>query len=353
MHRTDHPIEPAEMMAYLDGELPLQRAVIAAAHLERCAECQALAADLRAVSQTLLSWQVEPSEAAAPVPPVVSRRTWRHRFHMRPWAWGLVTAGVLVLLVASPVLRHSAQPAPEQARMAEFERPAPSPPAQEPPAAAATAPMVARTAALNLATREFDRARAAIDQVLQRHHGYLGSLNITTPAGDPRSLTATLRVPAADLTATLDELKKLGRVESEQQSGEEVTEQFVDLEARLSNAHHTEQRLTDILRERTGKLSDVLDVEKELDRVRGEIEQMDGEKKALLKRVDFATVNLTVSEAGQASGRIGGAAVSGWRNMVASLVAVAQFAAATGPTVLVWGLLLFLPMRFAWKRWRS
>lgn len=354
MQKNTHPIEPAEMMAYLDGELPIHRAASAAAHLERCSECQALAADMRAVSQSLLSWQVESSDAAAPSTPVVIRGTWRDRLRMRPWAWGLVTAGVLMLLVANPFV-HQRMGSPVSLALSEQARPEPSSPPAQNDVLAPSAPMIARTAALTLATREFDRARAVIDAVIERHHGYLGSLNITAPAGEPRSLTATLRVPAADLAPALDELKKLGRVESEQQSGEEVGEQYVDLEARLTNARHTEERLTDILRDRTGRLSDVLDVEKELDRVRGEIERMDGEKKALLKRVDFATVNLTLSEAGSgaASNRVGSAAVSGWLNMVASLVAVTRFVAATGPTVLVWALLLFFPVRYAWKRWRS
>ncbi len=212
--------------------------------------------------------------------------------------------------------------------------------------------MVARTASINVTTREFDRARPAIDGILQRHRGYLASLNVAAPAGEPRSLNATLRVPAAELAVAIDELKKLGRVESEQQNGEEVTEKYVDLEARLSNAHNTEQRLTGILRERTGKLSDVLEVEKELDRVRGEIEHMDGEKKALAKRVDFATVSMMVSELGSASGRIGASAAEGWRTMIASFVAVALFLAGTAPTILVWAAVLFLPARFAWRHWR-
>src|ERR1700722_9614902 len=99
MQKTSHPIQPGEIMAYLDGELSVDRAASAAAHLERCGECQALAADMRAVSQSLWSWQVESNDSlACPEPPVVTRRKWV----MPPWAWGLATAGVLVLLVAVP-----------------------------------------------------------------------------------------------------------------------------------------------------------------------------------------------------------------------------------------------------------
>jgi len=151
--------------------------------------------------------------------------------------------------------------------------------------------MIARDAALTLTTKEFDKARTGLEEILKRHNGYMGELKVTAPADSGRALTATLRIPAAQLDAAMAELKKLGRVEDESQGGEEVTQQYVDLEARLVNGRHTEQRLTDILRQRTGKLQDVLKVELEIDRVRGEIEQMQAEKKELSKRVAFATLN--------------------------------------------------------------
>src|SRR5207245_1292180 len=63
MNGSTHPVEQEEVMAYLDGELPADRAAGVAAHLDGCAECRALAADLRGVSQQLSAWQVEPSPA--------------------------------------------------------------------------------------------------------------------------------------------------------------------------------------------------------------------------------------------------------------------------------------------------
>jgi hypothetical protein len=376
MQKSGHAMEPAEIMAYLDGELPGNRAALAAAHLERCSECQALAGDLRTVQLGLLSWQVDP--LAAPIAPVLhaamaeraSRPGWRERIALRPWMWVLISAGAVALVVGNLQLRQRQMAS--MALMDQMNRQEATPQAQAKLRYAkpdeqvfvlpSSAPMVARTAALKLTAAELDRARAAMDGILKRHNGYLGSLNISAPTGAPRSLIATLRVPAGDLAAALVDLRQLGRVDSEQQNSEEVTEQFIDLEGRLANARNTEQRLTVILRERTGKLSDVLDVEKELDRVRGEIEQMDGEKKGLIKRVDYATVDLTVMEAYQARlemvpdstwSRIRNASVEGYRNMVAGLVAVALFLAATLPTVLLWTALLFFPARYAWRKWHT
>ena len=64
MSTRNHPIEQEELMAYLDGELATNRAVAAAAHLEHCAECQELAADLRKLSQEMVAWEVEQLESS-------------------------------------------------------------------------------------------------------------------------------------------------------------------------------------------------------------------------------------------------------------------------------------------------
>ena len=75
MNKIIHPIEPEELMAYLDGELTTDRATAAAAHLGECAECQNLVAELRSVSQNLKTWKVE----AAGVSDVISSRKCAHR----------------------------------------------------------------------------------------------------------------------------------------------------------------------------------------------------------------------------------------------------------------------------------
>jgi len=367
MAKTNHPVEPEELMAYLDGELPPDRAVSAAAHLERCPECQRLAGDLQGVSRKLMAWQVAPSSTG--IAPRVSAAL-AERTHERPgtrrvplWAWGLAAAALcLGLLVIGPIHR-AASPRPQ---LADFDRRDMLPQVQGmavPPARprAAGSPMIARTAGLTLVVADFDGARASVESILSRHHGYFGDLNVTVPAGAGRTLSAILRVPADQLEAILVELRKLGRVEAESQNGEEVTSQYVDLEARLANARNTAQRLTGLLRERTGKLADVLAVETELDRVRGEIESMEAQRKSLSTRVDFASVNLTLTENYKAQlqplpdstwNRLRNAAIQGYRSMADSVVSALLFLISAGPSLVLWGALLFLPARFAWRKWR-
>jgi hypothetical protein len=222
-------------------------------------------------------------------------------------------------------------------------------------------PMIVRTAGVTLTTRDFEQVRAGLDDILRRHRGYVGELNISTPAGVGRTLTATLRVPADQLDATLAEVRKLGRVEAESQSGQEITAQYVDLEARLSNSRNTERRLVDLLQQRTGKLADVLAVETELSRVRGEIESMESQRKSLAKQVDFATLNATVNEDYKAqlqvvppstSTQFRNAAVDGYRSMVDGIVGVAVFLFSYGPSLLLWCAVLFFPVRFFWRKLR-
>src|SRR5215467_13373793 len=95
-----HPLEAEELMAYLDGELPADRAATALAHLQQCRDCQILADDFRRISQQMLSWEVAPldsqfgaamasaleeiqKEPQKTATPVISK----NRFLIRRWYW--------------------------------------------------------------------------------------------------------------------------------------------------------------------------------------------------------------------------------------------------------------------------
>jgi hypothetical protein len=225
----------------------------------------------------------------------------------------------------------------------------------------APGPMIARTVSLAILVKDFDSSRASLDAILARHNGYSANLAVNTPQGAARTIQASLRIPAPQLSAALAELKSLGRVEEETQNGEEVTQQHADLVARLKNSRETEQRLQAILTQRTGKISDVLEVEQEIARVRGEIEQMEAEQKNLEHRVDFAAIDLKLSEEYKAkldspapaiSTLIHNAAVNGYRNVADTLLSIILFFAEYGPVLAFWLLLFSIPAWLVWRRWR-
>jgi hypothetical protein len=226
---------------------------------------------------------------------------------------------------------------------------------------ASTAPMSARTASLSIVVKNFASVEAAVKAVVSRHSGYIGELNTSTPPDAAKTFSATLRVPSAQLEPALAEMKQLGRANQESQAGEEVTKQYVDLAARLKNSRATEERLLAVLRNNTGKVKDVLEVENEISRVRGEIEGMEADQRALQSRIDFATITLSVTEEYKASlngapsstgTRLHNAFVTGYHSVVENVIGLLAWLLEAGPTLLLWAGLLFFPIRWAWRRVR-
>jgi len=417
MEPTTHAFHREEVMAYLDGELAPERATAVAAHLEQCGECRELAASLRSLSRQMTDWQVEAipttveqkvmrataldrdAKAGAPREKVPAPN--RRAVRWLVWGSALSAAALLLLMFNLPVLHRSREAAEMAAQMAKertaltmppataapapmnqtavLDREARSAPAQrnmktlsanelalrKDQATAATAgatakakepgPMIVRRASVALLTKEFDAARAALENLVKARQGYFGELNVTSPNGAGRTLAATVRVPAGQLDAVLVELRKLGRVEQENQSADDVTRQYVDLTARLANARETEKRLVEILRERTGRVSDVLEVEQQIARTRQQIEQMDAERKTLDNQVQYASVDLRITEeykqsletpAPSLGTRINNAAVEGFRDAAEMVIGLLLWLLGAGPSLLVLVALL------GWPAWR-
>jgi hypothetical protein len=223
------------------------------------------------------------------------------------------------------------------------------------------APMIARTAALTILVKNLAAARASLDTMVAKHNGYGASLVMDTPESGQRQFRASLRIPADQFAQALADLKALGRTLNETQSGEEVTQQHSDLVARLQNSRETEQRLRAILEQRTGKIEDVLQVEEEIARVRGEIESMEAEQKMLEHRVTFATVDLQLTEEYKehfnsspvsTSGRLHNAFIEGMSNAAETALGLALFVEEFGPAILIWFALLGVPAYFVWRRYR-
>jgi len=384
MNRTTHQFEPEEVMAYFDGELPAERAAAVAAHVEQCEECQGLAADLGSVSQQLAGWQVPPASETVAGRITAELRARRQKEHeeaaphnVRRWVFGLVGVAAMLLVIAAisiPNLiksRQAASQAPSPDAVLRGREPylakiggggaarglSGNPQQQE-----ASGPMIIRTASLTLIAKEFDKTRAEIEGVIQHHHGYSAQLNVTGEAGAGRALAATYRLPALELDAAMNELKQFGRVTQETQGGEEVTRQYVDLTARLANARNTEQRLNEVLKQNTGKMTDILAVEREISRVRGEIETMDAERRNLENQVQYATLELKLNEEYKAQievpvpstgTQIHNAFVDGLRSLYENALGVLLFFLSYGPPLLFWAAIVFFPARFAWRKVRA
>lgn len=152
------------------------------------------------------------------------------------------------------------------------------------------------TATVNLVVEQFDPVPAKVAALADRFGAYVARSQITGTPGSPRRGQWTLRVPADRYEAFLLAARNLGEVENVSSDSQDVTEEYYDIEARIRNKKQEETRLLELLSKATGKLEEVLAVERELARVRGEIEQMEGRLRVLSNLTAMSTVTLEVRE---------------------------------------------------------
>lgn len=167
------------------------------------------------------------------------------------------------------------------------------------------------TCQLSLKVEDLDRFSQRLEERLQALGGYLAQASISGQERGRRQGSFSLRVPAAQFEPLLAEIKNLGTIEKESRSANDVTQEYIDLDARLANLKRQEERLAEILKQ-AKNVNEVLQVEKELGRTRGEIESLSGRLKYLKNQIDFSTINISATETGPAPTQI---AASGWSHM--------------------------------------
>ena len=173
---------------------------------------------------------------------------------------------------------------------------APAPAAQAPLAAMTAARKLIRTGQLTIEVDSYTRAAEKAGEVAERHGGYVSDARSGRDDRDAQQGTLTLRVPAESFAAAWTELKALGRVRTESVGTQDVTKAYADLETRLRVKRETVDRLRGILKDRAAKLSDVLEVERELARLTEEIESLEGERRYYDHQVSLSTIGVTLRE---------------------------------------------------------
>lgn len=182
--------------------------------------------------------------------------------------------------------------------------------------------MLIRTGSASIEVDKLDPAIIKVRQMATQLGGYVANSSISGGRDQVRSATLELKIPAARYDQAIGGLNSIGKVEAVNTSVEDVGEEFVDISARVTNAKRLEERLVNLLATRTGKLEDVLAVERELARVREEIERYEGRLRFLKTRAAVSTLSVTVHEPlpllGQTPGDnpIIGAIKQAWRNFV-------------------------------------
>ena len=153
-----------------------------------------------------------------------------------------------------------------------------------------------RNANVELEIVSFDDAVQKITAFAKEERGYVATTDSQKQANGKLRGQVVVKVLPENLDRFLQKIRGLGELKNQTLGTEDVTKAYFDTDARLKNARVMEQRLIDMLKTKTGKVSDLLQVEKELGRVREEIEKMQGELKYWDSQIQFATVTISLAE---------------------------------------------------------
>jgi hypothetical protein len=108
--------------------------------------------------------------------------------------------------------------------------------------------------------------------------------------------SVTIKVDPAKFDETMKELRKIGKLLSEVSTTEDVTQEYFDLQARLENAERTRDRYLEILETRTAAVHDVLEVEREIERVTENVERLKGQMRYLESQIGLSTITVHLEE---------------------------------------------------------
>lgn len=205
--------------------------------------------------------------------------------------------------------------------------------------------MIIRTANVSMVVSNTAEAVEKVSAVAEKAGGYVSDSRVWHQ-GDLLRGTLSIRVPAANLAATLAALRRLAiRVESESLSSQEVTQEYVDLDSQLRNLRATEAELLQlmrVMRERSRRASEVLEMHQQIMSIRGQIEQIEGRLRYLQQMTAMAAMHVELIPDTIAKPVI----QPGWQPLVVvkdagrALVSALQFTA----NVAIWVVLYVLPI---------
>lgn len=214
-------------------------------------------------------------------------------------------SGLFVSALVGGVIFTSCASVPQPANQALAPAPVPAPGVADNVSQKAEAapvprsrPQLIKKAAMTVIVNSVDKSIDTVTQIINRQQGDLINLNEQQPTAENSRHTASiqLRVPQNLLESTLEELAKLGTVENRNITAEDVGDQLVDFQARLTNLRKTEANLQKIM-DRAGSVRDILSVAQELSNVRQSIEQIDAQLKNLQNQVAYSTITLKLEAA--------------------------------------------------------
>jgi hypothetical protein len=162
--------------------------------------------------------------------------------------------------------------------------------------AATATPRIIKTASLALEVKSSRESAKMVADVAKLNNGFVESSNVVENQDGTVNAYVTIRVPEDKFDATISSLTGLAlSVRTETINGQDVTEQYTDLQARLKNAQAQEAQYLDILK-KANTVQDILAVQQYLSQVRYEIESYQGQLKNLTNQTSYSTISVALME---------------------------------------------------------
>jgi hypothetical protein len=163
---------------------------------------------------------------------------------------------------------------------------------------------IIKTAYLTIEVNDVPGSVETLKNLAAQKGGYLSSTNIQKNYNDRLSGSVILRVPAAEFENTLTGIKAIGTVKSVSTQGQDVTEEYVDLQAQKISYQNQLAQYNEIMKKAV-KVEDVITVQQQIDRVQTELNRLEGRLKYLDSRIDLSTITVNLQEPEPVGGETG------------------------------------------------
>lgn len=209
---------------------------------------------------------------------------------------------------------------------------------------AATERKMIRTAEVQVEVEDAEKTLQECENIARQYAGFVGNTSVSRHSDGGKAGSATIRVPVARYDEALAKVRGLGKIESTSSHVQDVTAEFVDLQARIKNAQREEQEITKLF-DRGGKLADIIQIETKLSSVRERIEQMQGQMRVLSDQIDLCTITVSFYEKGEAAVAATGKFNLGYhlRSAVRALILILRALLTALVYVIVVGWIIWLP----------
>jgi len=184
-------------------------------------------------------------------------------------------------------------------------------------------------------------------RIVERNQGYVASSTMSQGSGSKNKISGfymTAKIPRENLSKTIQEISALGKLVKRDLSTQDVTQEYVDLEARIRNKEVQEQRLLKILSQ-AKTVGEILQVENELSRVRSDIESMKARKEVLKRSSDYSSLSLAIAEEGTAGPKLPSPWQDIWRAFAEAWRKLFIFLATVAPAAITIGVAVFAVTR--------